>query len=290
MDTVKKLFNASNLGTVVFFFLNILLMLYIFTGGFIYISAVPAIVVLYIISILVALSPLGEELLSIIAGAKEMKRIDMKIRMIPLLEIVYSKAKAKSPHMVDTIRLKIIQDPTPNAFALGRRTICVTEGLFQLSDDMILGVFAHEVGHLANRHTEIQLLIGGANLLITSFMLIIKAMAWFTAGIFGLFALRRRNDVSGCLVGIIGVITTVVIWGWTKFCMIFLVHSMRTNEYVADEYAYNIGFGYELACAIDVTNLNLPKNGLLTALYSTHPSVNDRIARLQELGVLYYRY
>lgn len=42
--------------------------------------------------------------------------------------------------------------------------MCITDGLLTLSDDMILGVLAHEIGHLSYRHTVIQLLIGGGNL------------------------------------------------------------------------------------------------------------------------------
>ena len=100
-------------------------------------------------------------------GAKEIRRVDTKIRIIPLLEVVYNKAKKESPDMVNSIHLKIIHDSSPNAYALGRHTICVTDGLFELSDDMIMGILAHEVGHLVNHHSVLQLLIGGSNMLIT---------------------------------------------------------------------------------------------------------------------------
>lgn len=59
---------------------------------------------------------------------------------------------------------------------------------------------------------------------------------------------------------------------------------------MADEYAYKIGFGMELAQALDQHLCDVPHNGLLKALYDTHPSNDDRIAALQNLGVPYARY
>lgn len=207
-----------------------------------------------------------------------------------MLEVVYNKAKKESPDMVNTIHLKIIHDSAPNAYALGRHTICVTDGLFELSDDMIMGVLAHEVGHIVNHHSVLQLLIGGSNMLITGFLLMLKIIAYIITAIFSVFAIRSRSFLAGTLIALTGAMSTVAIWLWTKFCMLFLMASMRANEYVADEYARTIGFGYELASALDMIHSNTPSNGLLKALYSTHPDHNDRVARLQEAGVAYYRY
>ena len=63
---------------------------------------------------------------------------------------------------------------------------------------------------------------------------------------------------------------------------------MRQNEFVADEYAYKIGFGNGLARVLDLCPA--PKRGLLKALYATHPHSDDRVARLQNLGASYSRY
>ena len=65
---------------------------------------------------------------------------------------------------------------------------------------------------------------------------------------------------------------------------------MRQNEYVADEFAYKLGYGNILASVLDRQMCSAPENGLLKALYSTHPHSDDRIARLQNLGATYSRY
>ena len=147
-----------------------------------------------IVTVLISLSPVGEWTLAALAGAKEIKRKDIKIRLIPLLEIVFEQAKERTPSMINSIRLKIIHDQSPNAFAMGRRTICVTDGLLNLSDEEIMAVFAHEVGHLAYQHSAIQLLIGGGNLFITGCLFILKVICWVITALCGLVTgLVSRN-------------------------------------------------------------------------------------------------
>jgi heat shock protein HtpX len=180
-----------------------------------------------------------------------------------------------------------------NAYAIGRRTICVTEGLFELPDDVVQGILAHEVAHLALRHTHIQLVIGGGNFIMTIFMMILKLIYMlfsFMAIGSGITGYRREGFLSGCLSALPGLIIAGIVWLWTKFCMLFLMWSSREKEYDADKYAAEIGYGFELAKALDTIDTSSPQDSFFRALYSTHPNTHDRIGKLQELGVSYYRY
>ena len=289
-DTIAKLFKPSNIGTAVFFALNFGLILLVFAPYSFTLYGLAAILAVYALTVAVSLSPVGEWVLSVFAGAGEIKRRDIKLKLVPLLEAVYNNAKEKSPDMVDSIHLKLIPGEEIGAYAIGRRTICVTEGVVNLPDEMIMGIFAHEIGHIANRHSEIQLLIGGANIFISVFILIIKAAAWMITGIFGVVALRTRRLGAGCLIGLIGSISTLLVFLWVRFCRLFLMWSSRKNEFVADEYAYSIGFGDQLAFVLDSIVETQTQNGFLKSLYSTHPDKNERIARLQELGSAYSRW
>lgn len=285
-----RVIRISNLGTLIFFLLNIGLILVVFCpNGITWQNALPLIVI-YFITVLISFSPVGEWLLAVLAGAREIKRTDIKIKLIPLLEVVFNEAKAKVPSMVSSVHLKIVHDESPNAFAIGRKTICVTDGLLNLSDEEIMAVFAHELGHLAYHHTSIQLLIGGGNLFISGCLLLIKLSCWLITAIFSIFAIGTRRLGRGLIIAAIGSLSTISIWLWTKFCMLFLMWSMRQNEYVADEFAYRLGYGNILASILDRQMCSKPQNGLLKALYATHPHSDDRIARLQKLGATYSRY
>lgn len=286
-----RIFRISNLGTLIFFLLNICLLLLVFCPYGVTIENVTPLVIIYVFTVLLSLSPIGEWFLAIIAGAREIKRKDIKIRLIPLLEVVFEEAKLKVPSMVSSIHLKIIHEQSPNAFAMGRRTVCVTDGLLNLSDEEIMAIFAHELGHLAYKHSVIQLLIGGGNIFISGCLLIIKIFCWIISVICGLVTgLVTRSFIAGTLATLAASISAGLIWIWTKFCMLFLMWSMRQSEYVADEFAVKLGYGNVLASVLDRYMGTVPNNGLLKALYSTHPNSDNRIAQMQELGVTYSRY
>lgn len=287
---VGRIVRLSNLGTLIFFLLNIGLILLTFCPYGITPETLGMLVLCYLGTVLISLSPLGEWILAALSGAREIKRKDIKIRLIPLLEIVFEQAKQRTPTMVSSIRLKIIHDQAPNAFAIGRKTICVTDGLLNLSDEEIMAVFAHEMGHLAYQHSAIQLLIGGGNLFISGILLIIKMICWAITGLCTLVGLSTRNAGGALLMTMIGAISTGLIWLWTKFCTLFLMWSMRQNEFLADEYAFHLGYGAVLASVLDRHMCSPPDNGLLKALYSSHPHSDDRVARLQDLGADYSLY
>lgn len=59
------------------------------------------------------------------------------------------------------------------------------------------------------------------------------------------------SGVMGIITAVFAGISTALSWLWVKFCMLFLMWSMRQNEYLADEFAYKIGFGLELATVLD---------------------------------------
>ena len=284
LDIIKNIFRKSSLGIIVFFVLNTLVIVGLFSAS----GPEPLFLILaiYIVSIFVALSPAGEWMLGLMVGARRMTRADMRNRMLPLLDMVYLRSKRKTPGLVNGIMLKVMYTPEPNAYALGRRTVCVSEGLFRLSDDEIKGILAHELGHLACRHTEIQLLIGGGNFIMTMLILMVKVIAAIIAA-FSVFAgYKNRSFVTA----IVGLFFAGIVWIWTKFCMLFLMWSMRENEYVADAYAADLGYGVGLARGLDAIGTSKPQGSLLRALYSTHPNAHDRIGRLQQMGVTYARY
>lgn len=285
-----RIINLSNLGVLVFFLLNISLVCAVFLPYGITIGSIALILSSYVATVLISFSPVGEWALAVFAGAKEIKRRDIQIRLIPLLEIVFEKAKGITPDMVGSIHLKIIHDPAPNAYAIGRKTICVTDGLLDLTDEEIMAVFAHEIGHLAYKHSIIQLLIGGGNIFISGCLLIIKLVCWLITTTLALFSIGARSWSGGVLAALFGGLSSALIWLWTKFCMLFLMWSRRQYEYIADEYAFRLGYGVALAEVLDIHLRSAPENSFLKALYSTHPHSDDRIARLQELGANYSRF
>lgn len=187
--------------------------------------------------------------------------------------------------------------PAPNAFAIGRSprraAICVTEGLVSMLDRRELrAVVAHELGHVANR--DIFLSSVGASL--ASIIVFLAHLAW-------LLPFGRSEDEETSLPGLL----LLIVLGPAAAIVVQLAIS-RSREFAADGIAARVtGDPEALAEALrklEEGTKRLPlrplpalqstgalmianpfrRGGLLTRLFSTHPSANKRIARLETLS------
>ncbi|HPR03992.1 MAG TPA: M48 family metallopeptidase [Deltaproteobacteria bacterium] len=105
--------------------------------------------VFWIVLLLVSLLGSDQLFLSL-AGAREVTH-----GMYPQLHNVVEEMQIASSLPVMP-RIYIVEDPAPNAFAVGKSTrnsaVCVTAGLLAMCDrDELQGVIAHEIGHITNR-------------------------------------------------------------------------------------------------------------------------------------------
>lgn len=83
---------------------------------------VVTVIVLYFLSLCIALPPIGESILRFQTGAKKIKRKDLRDKLEPLFSKVYEKAKLKDPSLPNDVRHFIANDISENAFAVGRKT------------------------------------------------------------------------------------------------------------------------------------------------------------------------
>ena len=181
----------------------------------------------------------------------------------------------------------------PNAFATGRNpqhaVVCVTEGLTRLVDrDELEGVLAHELGHVRNRDMLLQT--------ITATL----AGAIASLARFGLFMPSDRGRGRGNPLGLIVAILAPVA------AMIIQFAISRSREFKADRAGAEIS-GKPLALASALQKLDqaahrIPMNvspafaplaqvnplaaygGGIAKLFSTHPSTEERIRRLQAMA------
>lgn len=236
--------------------------------------------VLYAISLTLALSPFGEWLLRWQNGCHEIKRKEFVNRLEPLFFEVYEKAKKKDPSLPDDIKLYMSGDNDANAFATGRKTICLTKGLLSLNDEQIKGTLAHEFGHLAHKDTDLLLVVLIGNFIIVAIINIIN--------LFVIFLSLLRHDFANAIALFIRLaVINAFMWVWTKLGMILINKAGRNNEFEADEFAVELGLGNELCYALDTIAPTTGRQSLFAHLASNHPETDDRIARMQNLGCTY---
>ena len=190
-------------------------------------------------------------------------------------------------------KVYIINTPQPNAFATGRNpqnaAVAATTGLLEnLTPEEVVGVMAHELAHIQHRDTltmTITATLAGAISMLGNF-------AFFMGG-------NRNNPL-----GMVGVLVAMLVAPFAA--MLVQMAISRTREYEADRLAAEMcgrpdwlasalarigglgGIRYETAERNPATAHLFISNPLggqkLAGLFSTHPPMNERIARLNALG------
>lgn len=291
----RNIFRASNALILLYLVLNIVFIWSIVSGFTFGLRPLWIALAVYAVSILVALSPIGEIWLRWQTGChrKAVKDEEANRLLVPLFNEVYDKARELVPNLPKGICLYVGKGEEANAFATGRRTICVERGLMALPPEQIKAVLAHEFGHIAHRDTYLLQAVLVGNVLVTIIVNIIRLAALFCTWIVWLDgAMMPRSSIVGrgmqmMMASVARVLTllaiNVVMWIWTKLGVWMCLKSSRENEYEADRFAANCGYREPL---IDFfTGLRKLEGGrakgLLAMLESSHPDTGDRIRHLK---------
>jgi heat shock protein HtpX len=209
-------------------------------------------------------------------------------RVAPIVERLAMRRNIPTP------RLYVIPNDTPNAFATGRNpkhaAVAVTAGILQiLGDSELEGVLAHELGHVLNR----DILISSVAAMIAGAITVLARMGEF-AMIFGGYGRDRDDDRGGGLGGLLMLIVAPIA------ALLIQAAISRSREYAADATGADMtGNPYGLANALEkleTWNKRLPMDaspatshlfivkpfsgGGIMTLFSTHPPIDKRIARL----------
>ena len=194
-------------------------------------------------------------------------------------------------------KVYIIPGNTPNAFATGRdenhAVVAVTEGILRILDrEELEGVLAHELTHIKNK----DMLVGSIAATLAGAIVMLAHMAQWAA-IFG-GGRRDDNEEGGGTIGLIA----MAIFAPLAATIIQMAIS-RSREYLADAGGAKIsGKPYSLASALEKlsrASVAIPMDAnpstahmfivnpltgrSLMNLFSTHPPVEERIARLRSM-------
>ena len=192
-------------------------------------------------------------------------------------------------------KIYVIPEESPNAFATGRNpehaVVAVTQGLMRLMDrDEIAGVLSHELAHVRNR----DILIGSIAATMAGAIMIIASMARWTAFLGG-----GSDDENGGGLGTMGLIVMSILAPLAAVLIQMAIS--RSREYQADATGAGfIGNPGALANALEKLGayskrLPMPAKpntahmfivnplsaGGIAGLFSTHPPLAERIARLR---------
>ncbi len=203
-------------------------------------------------------------------------------------------------------RVYIIPSESPNAFATGRNpdhaAVAATEGILRiLSPDELEGVMAHELAHVANRDILVSTI---AATFAGAISMLGNMLQW--GAILGGGRGDEEGEGAGGLIGSLALAIVAPI-----AALLIQMAVSRSREYLADETGARI-CGQPLALANALRKLHtasriLPMEeakpasahlfivnpltgGGLLSLFSTHPPMEERIARLEEMSRVSQKY
>jgi heat shock protein HtpX len=194
-------------------------------------------------------------------------------------------------------RVYLVEDPNPNAFATGRNpahgAVAVTTGILGLLTQRELrGVLSHELSHIRNRDVLISTIAAGIAAAISSLAHVLSFSSYF-----GGRSEREEGSAGG------GLLVALVA---PFLAMLVQLGVSRSREYLADQSGAEISDDPEaLASALEklvsygsrvpsttatpVTASLFIVNPFsaegLSRLFSTHPPLEERIARLRAMSV-----
>lgn len=193
-------------------------------------------------------------------------------------------------------KVYVIDDPAPNAFATGRdpkhAVVAASRGLLDIMDDAELeAVMAHEMGHVQNYDIRVSMLVFGLVSAIGVIADFIMHWFWFSGND------NRPSNPIFILIGIAAAILAPIA------AMLVQLAISRRREYLADSTgALTTRYPEGLASALEkirdhgsaMRRQNTAtahlffasplKGQSLAKLFSTHPPVDDRIARLRHMN------
>ena len=266
-------------------------------AAFVYNSTSIAVTVIVIAVAYAAIQYFAASRLAIsISGGQEIQKADNP-RLYRIVENLSITDGLPMP------KVYIINDPAPNAFATGRDPnhayVAATTGLLDIMDDSELeGVMAHEMGHVQNYDTRVSMIVFGLVVAIGFIADLFLRFAFFGGG-----RGNDRNDGGGggnpivIVFGIAAMIIAPVVAAGVQAAI------SRQREYLADATsALTTRNPDALASALEKLGqygrpmqkqnssmahlwISDPtKPGFMSKLLSTHPPIEDRVARLHKIG------
>lgn len=231
---------------------------------------------------------IADKLTVAMAGAHAIEKKDNP-RLYNIVENLAITAGLPTP------KIYIIDDPAPNAFATGRdpkhSLVAATTGLLDIMDDKELtAVMGHELSHIKNYDIRVSLITFG----------LVCAVGFIAdLGIRMLYFGGRRDSEERSPVGLIIMLITSILAPLVASLAQLAIS--REREYLADMSSvkltrYPEGMIAALKkldthgrpmrrqnTATEPLYINNPlKKGTLSNLFSTHPSIEKRIARLEQ--------
>ena len=238
--------------------------------------------VFYAGSLAIVFSPAGEKLLRLLEHVRKLETKQEKEFLQPLFNEVYEQAKRRNPEL-GHIEMCVVDKIAVNAYALGKHTIAVTKGAMQtFNEEHIKALLAHEIAHILYHDTIASLYIWIAHGAFLGWVLTIKAILTVIDIVQEKY---KKQSLGRAVTVLVKLIFEAIIFLFMLLMQIVVAVNSRKNEYRADRYAYDLGYGEELVEAFYLLEkIQLGDNStIIQRMIRSHPRITARIEQLEIL-------
>ena len=189
---------------------------------------------------------------------------------------VREKVAAEGRNLPNNIKVCLIPGDEMNAYCFGARSIGVTEGALNLDNRTVEAIIAHELGHLTNGDSVLNMV------LIVNCLGIIAVLAFYQ---FALIACVYIIMVICCMMGLFRFVMEAAKTIVLQVSRLVISALGRRSEFMADRFAADMGYAFYLRRFLERFAPDTGASGqtFLSVLYDTHPSLALRIQQLNSI-------
>lgn len=231
------------------------------------------------------LNGFGQACMRLIVGASKIERQDMIESITIPVEAIIAEARQNGLTLPDDIKVYQMKTDEAVVYAFGMNSIGVSYAMTELPEEVFKAKVLAELYRIHVMDPDYLLFMLGSNLISIILGLFAIVVGW----VYMNYGDRRKGLLteSDSMMGALLFASSIVcLSAWMGVCFLFIRGGVRANQFEADRYVAQCGYGEALCLYLDNCMPREFKFGL-KLLEMGHPSRNHRIAALQKLGVAY---
>ena len=224
----------------------------------------------------------------LIVGASKIERQDMIESITIPVEAIIAEARRNGLTLPNDIKVYQMKTDEAVVYAFGMNSIGVSYAMTELPEEVFKAKVLAELYRIHVMDPDYLLFMLGSNLISIILGLFAIVVGW----VYMNYGDRRKGLLteSDSMMGALLFASSIVcLSAWMGVCFLFIRGGVRANQFEADRYVAQCGYGEALCLYLDNCMPREFKFGL-KLLEVGHPSRNHRIAALQKLGVAYKAY
>jgi Zn-dependent protease with chaperone function/archaellum component FlaF (FlaF/FlaG flagellin family) len=211
-------------------------------------------------------------------------------RLNPIISdvLVRCNDKFNTTYKLEQIKLKMVDNKTLNAYALGHNVLGVNQGTLDiLNDDELSAILAHEVAHLYYRDSSFSISLIFASFMVRVIMAILTVITIISTAI---GSVANPKSESGAVVKVLMFVPLIIFcyfyalnWIGNKLFIYLNMKISRKAEYRADAFASSLGYKDSLVSALEKIHASeVVDDSFFGKLNASHPATMLRIGAIED--------